>query len=309
MKLGLAMTGVRLSDQARLAVAAEELGYESVWVPDHVALPAELTDEYPYGDGAGVIVKPDLPLFDPWVILTHLAAATSRVRLGIAVLLLALRHPLVVGRAAMTLDRISGGRLSLGVGVGWLRGEYELLGISPRVRGRRTDESLEILRLLWEPGVVEYKGSILSLPPMHFEPKPRQRPGPPILVGGSSAAALERAARLGDGWMEIGIGDHGDLAVKLEELQAARRRFGRDQEPFEVSVSSALAADREALAECRRLGVGRLIFAPAAEEAREVSAAIEMAAEFAARVRRRGQRRKTRDGSIAAVRSSQPPSS
>lgn len=170
---------------AELAVLAEESGYGGVWLPDHLLPPAE------YGGAYGGV-------FEPLVTLSYVAAATSRIRLGTSVLLLALRNPFVVAKQAATLDRLSGGRFTLGVGLGWDRDEFAAVGADFADRAVRTDESLRLLRHLFEQGRGPFEGERFGFGTGVFAPRPG--PGLKIMVGGTSPAALRRAARSADVW-------------------------------------------------------------------------------------------------------------
>src|SRR5436305_1914895 len=149
MKLGLNLVMVRPDHMPAIAARAEVLGYESVWVPDHLFFPAQIASSYPYSSDGSFPFPLDAPLFDPWLVLLQIAQATSTIKLGTAVYVLPLRHPFVTARAVTTLDVFSGGRAILGVGAGWLAEEFTALGLDPRTRFSRTEEAIEILRALW----------------------------------------------------------------------------------------------------------------------------------------------------------------
>lgn len=239
---------VRYEAMRDVAVAAEELGYESVWIPEHLVLPADLD-----GSFHGVTLRPDIPTLDVLVFLATLAVATERIRLGTWVYNLALRHPIVAARAVQTLDVVSAGRVTLGVGAGWLEAEYAAVGVDFATRGRRLDESIDVLRLLWTEETPSVDGEFTAFGPVRFEPKPPQGTVP-ILVGGESDAALRRAAERGDGW--IGM-DHtvASAAAQVRKLRALSDR------PVEVTVGAA-PQDRAELAAYAEAGVDRVIVAP-----------------------------------------------
>ena len=158
--------------------------------------------------------------------LAAVASATSRIRLGTGVFILTLRHPIATARSVMTLDRVSRGRAILGVGVGWLEEEFAVLGQSFADRGDRADESIDVIRRLFAEDVVEHHGRHFDFEAVRFEPKPVQRPVP-IEVGGTSGAALRRAGRLGDGWIELGSADLDEISARLAVIEDARRQAGR----------------------------------------------------------------------------------
>jgi probable F420-dependent oxidoreductase len=208
----------------RLARAADELGYHSMAVPDHVVDLEELATPYPYtADGARRWdSSADWP--DPWVLIGSLAAFTTRLRFLTSVYVPALRSPFQVAKSVGTAAVLSGNRVSLGVGIGWCREEFELLGQDFSTRGRRTDEALALMAQLWQPGWTEFEGEFYSAPRLTMEPTPTERV--PILVGGLSEVAFRRAARH-DGW----VGDiyPTDEAVALAgRLAQVRREVGAE---------------------------------------------------------------------------------
>ena len=260
MKFGLALFGISPRHYGTVAAAAEQHGFESVWIPEHLVFPAEMPPTYPYTDSGFPPVNPSTPLYDPWVVLASIAAVTERVRLGTQIYVLPLRHPLVTARAVVTLDRLSGGRVTMGVGVGWLEQEFDIVGLSPRDRGKRTDEIIELLRRLWTEETVEHHGAAADFAPVRFEPKPVQKP--PIEVGGAAPAALRRAGRLGDGWIEIGARDVEHLGEMLRVVEQHRRDAGRDHLPFEVTTTGDKVPDVDAIRHARDVGVTRVIAGP-----------------------------------------------
>jgi probable F420-dependent oxidoreductase len=266
MKYGLQLFGLGPQHYAQVACVAEENGFESVWMPEHLVLPATLPDTYLYTDGGRPPISSATPLYDPWVVLAAVANATERIRLATNVFILPLRHPISTARSVVTLDRVSRGRVTLGVGVGWLEDEFDAMGESFGDRGRRADEVIPLLRRLWSDEVIEHHGDHYDFGPIRFEPKPRQRPTIPIEVGGSSPAALHRAGRLGDGWIEIGAKDHDTLEGLIARVQRARVEAGRDAEPFEITCG--LGRDAGGVRRCRDLGVTRVVVGPPVKDAR-----------------------------------------
>ena len=240
------------------AQAADRLGFESVWLPEHLVLPLAMAGS-PFEGDDHPPVPPTTPLFDPAALLSHVAARTTRVRLGTYVYLLGLRHPFVTARAFGTLDWVSGGRAVIGAGAGWLRSEWAAMGIDPSTRGARLDEAIGVCRRLWTEDTISHDGPHFPFEAVAFEPKPLQRPIP-IFVGGESRAALRRAGRLGDGW--IGMGHTPESAAACAaELRAQRDAAGRPDEPFEVTVGGECrSADDVAVWEAA--GVDRLIVTP-----------------------------------------------
>ena len=238
MKIGVALFRLRPERMAAVARHAEALGFESVWVPEHLVLPTRIASRYPYTPDGVPPFAPDAPHLDPLILLTHVAAATSRIRLGTNIYLLPLRHPLVTARLAMSLDVLSGGRLTLGVGVGWLAEEFQAAGIEFQTRAARTRECVRALRVLWTEAEPEFHGRFFSFGPVKFEPKPVQKPHPPIVFGGETEAALRRAAALGDGWYGVGHTPE-SAAAQAGRLRALVAAAGRGAAPFELTVSHA----------------------------------------------------------------------
>ena len=236
MKFGLPFFGLSPRHYASVARAAEDNGFESVWMPEHLVIPAEMPATYPYTESGFPPITPETPLYDPWVVLGSVASATETIRLATNVFILPLRHPIATARSVVTLDRLSGGRVTLGAGVGWLEGEFDIVGQSFADRGRRMDEIMGLLRELWTGETVEHHGEFYDVGPLTFSPKALQKPSIPIEIGGASAAALRRAGRLGDGWIEIGCNDLDQLAAKMDVIREHRRQSGRQDLPFEFTA-------------------------------------------------------------------------
>jgi len=211
-----------------LAALAEASGLESLWVADHVIFPVTLTSRYPYSaTGAFPIDMTREPLLEPLATMGVLVGATQRVKIGTAVLVMPYRHPVLLARMLVTLDVLSGGRMILGAGVGWLAEEFAALGACPfAARGRVTDECIEIVKRLCQGGEVTFQGEHYHLEPVVSSPGSVQRPHPPILIGGTSNAALRRAARLGDGWVSTGLRPE-HLRARLSTLAKLCEAHGR----------------------------------------------------------------------------------
>ena len=266
MKFGLPLFGLGPGHYAGVAAIAEQHGFESVWMPEHLVLPAEMPDTYLYTETGRPPIVSETPTYDPWVVLGAVANTTETIRLATNVYILPLRHPIVTARQVVTLDRLSRGRVTLGIGVGWLEEEFDVMGESFHDRGRRTDEIMGLLRRLWSEEVIEHHGRAYDFGPIRFEPKPRQQPSIPIEVGGRSPAAIRRAARLGDGWIEIGAQDFDTLGALMADLVAERERGDRSSEPFEITCG--LGRDVDSVRRCEDLGVTRVIVGPPVTGAR-----------------------------------------
>ncbi len=237
---------------AEIAVAAEQRGFESLWVGEHVALPEPRTDRSP--------LAASTLLHDPLIALTYVAARTERVRLGTGVLLLPLRHPVVLAKQVASLDVLSEGRVLLGVGVGTLPEEFAAVGVSMHDRGRRTDEYLAALRALWEQERPELIGDYVRITAVDAHPRPVQRPVP-VLVGGHSDAALRRAVRSAQGWYGFGL-DVPEAAALIGRLRELECELGRSDHAgsLEITLTPPLRSTERAAYE--DMGVDRLVMVP-----------------------------------------------
>jgi len=280
MKFGLPLFGVSPRFYADIARAAEANGFESVWMPEHLVMPTEIPPTYLYSESGYPPITPDTPLYDPWVVLGFIAQATERIRLATNIFVLPLRHPLAVARSVVTVDRLSNGRVTLGIGVGWLEDEFEAVGLSFRDRGRRTDRMIDVLRRLWADDVIEEHSEHFDFGPVKFQPKPRQA-FIPIEVGGTTPPALRRAGRLGDGWIEIGSASLDEAVEKLAVVQAARRDAGREHLPFEVTFSAGLAGDLDGVRRCEEAGATRVLVSPSHTDRADAPAIIDWTKRFA----------------------------
>jgi len=258
VKYGVTFARLRPALWAETAELCDELGYESVWLPEHLVLPMQQSGS-PYAGADHPPVRADAPVFDVFTMLAFFAGRTERIRLGTNVYNIGLRHPFVTARAVATLDVVSGGRVELGIGASWLAEEWAATGLNFATRGGRVDEALDVCRRLWTDPVIEHKGEHFAFAPVAFEPKPVQAGGPPISVGGDSKPALRRAALFGDGWIPMNT-SVGGLAAARVEIEAMRTEAGRDGE-FTVTVMGgpASAADMDAY---RGAGVDRLVVSP-----------------------------------------------
>ncbi len=277
MKFGVALGAAHPAVHLTLTEAAERLGYESIWMPEHLVFPVEMGGS-PFPGSDHPPVPPTTPVFDVFGWLCFLAAKTERIRLGTNVYLLGLRHPFVAARAIQTLDLVSNGRAEIGIGAGWLREEWLAAGFDPATRGRRLDEAIAVCKRLWSEDVVEHHGGFYDFERVAFEPKPIQRPWPPLHVGGESEAALRRAVLYGEGW--LGLGHTPETVVPLlERLRGIRLEYELDHEAFCVTVGAGRPS-RSELARFEELGVDRLIVTPWTRT-REAVAGIESFAETA----------------------------
>ncbi|MDQ1439539.1 MAG: hypothetical protein QOK43_3168 [Acidimicrobiaceae bacterium] len=264
MKFGIifANTGPAAVDfeyAAELARLAEENGFESLWTVEHVVVPAAYESQYPYAKDGRMPGGEDVPIPDPLVWLSFVAAATTRIKLATGILILPQRNPVVLAKEVATLDVLSGGRAVLGVGVGWLKEEFDALGVPFSERGARTDEAIEVLRMLWRDAEPSFAGRFTGFERAKSFPKPAQSGGPPIVVGGHTPAAARRAGRLGDGFFP-GRGKLTELGPLLDEMRRAATEAGRDADAIEVTAGGAM--DVEGVKPYADLGVSRMVIPP-----------------------------------------------
>jgi probable F420-dependent oxidoreductase len=220
----------------RVAEEIEDRGIDSVWVGEHVVLFDNYESQYPYSADGKLPAPPDAGILDPLTVLTFLAARTSRARLGTAICLLAQRNPVYTAKEVGTLDWLSGGRVDLGIGVGWSEEEYEAVGVSWPRRGARTDEAVGVLRALWNEDPSSYSGEFYSVPSCRMHPKPVQA-NLPVHIGGESDAALRRVGKLGDGWFTFNRAPD-EMAKPLAYLDEQLASHGRSRSDVEINVCS-----------------------------------------------------------------------
>jgi probable F420-dependent oxidoreductase len=238
---------------------AEDRGFESIWVAEHVVLFDDYSSRYPYAADGRFPAGGDAGLLEPLTALTYLGAVTDRIRLGTGICLVPQRNPVYTAKQVVDLDCLSGGRVDFGVGVGWLREEFEALGVPFALRGARTDEYLKVMRALWTDEVSSFEGEHYTLPACRMYPKPVQQPHPPIHVGGESAAAMRRAARHGDGWYSFNRLPH-ELDEPLERLDTMLAEEGRSRGDLQLTVSPYFhPVDAAAVEAYRARGVDRLV--------------------------------------------------
>ena len=262
MKVGLAFAssiGVDGAGAVEVLRRAEAGGFESVWCGEHVVRPDVIDSRYPYTADGKIPAEPDTPVPDPLIWLAHAAAVAPTLRLGTCILIVPQRNPLVLAKELATLDVLSGGRVELGLGVGWMKEEFDALGVPWARRGARSDEYVEAMRALWRGPHAEYHGEFVDFAPVTCSPRPVQAELP-VIVGGDSDAAIRRAVRLANGYFP-GEGDTERLGALVDRLRRACDDAGRD--PAEIEVNAMFvtqmadpAAGVEALA---ALGVGRIM--------------------------------------------------
>jgi len=262
MKFGLAFaSSIAIDHQATMEVCrrAEAAGFESLWGGEHVILPSKIESSYPYTADGKIPAMPDTPIPDPLIWLAFAAAAAPSMRLGTCILIVPQRNPLILAKELATLDQLSGGKVELGLGVGWLEEEFDALGVPWARRGARNDEYIEAMRTLWSGPEVEFHGEFVDFPKVTCSPRPVQ-PTIPILVGGDSDVAIRRAARLADGYFP-GEGDVDRLAGLIERVRQAAEEADRDPNSIEINAmfSTQMADPAAGVEKLVELGVGRIM--------------------------------------------------
>ncbi len=261
MKIGVTLSFSHLTPVDYIAAAArfvEAAGFHSVWVPEHVLFFPDYASRYPYADDGRVPGDPQ-GVLDPFSALTFVAAHTTRIRLGTGVCLVPQRQPVYTAKLVADLDYLSGGRVDFGVGIGWLAEEFDALGMDFATRAPRCAEYIAAMRTLWCDSAPSFAGDTVSFPACHFNPKPVQKPHPPIFFGGESNAALNRVARLGNGWYGFDLTPDGvrDRLIVLDGKLAAEGRKRSDIDVFVCPNRHRLTA--EAVKGYRDAGVDQLI--------------------------------------------------
>jgi probable F420-dependent oxidoreductase len=234
----------------------EELGCESLWTVEHVVIPETYQSSYPYDPSGKMSLAGGDDVPDPLDWLAFCAALTSRIKLGTAMLILPEHNPVTLAKRLATVDVLSGGRLIAGVGIGWLREEYDALGVPFERRGRRADEYLGALRALWTQAPASFDGEFVRFDGVHSDPRPTRPGGVPIVIGGHGPAAVRRAARYGDGFYPLGV-DVAGLGELLEQLRAECAAIGRN--PGEIEITARAPGKPEAVRALAELGVHRVV--------------------------------------------------
>lgn len=240
MKIGLFAIGIGTAAHPAViraaAETAERTGFATVWAPEHIVLFDSHESKYPYNDTGKFATPADFDWLDPFLALTYAAAATSKVRLATGICLVPERNPLILAKEVATLDRLSGGRFALGVGIGWLKEEFDALGVPFERRAQRTREYIDVMRKLWREPVVTHAGEFVRFENARSYPKPPQGAKVPIWFGGESEPALRRVAACGDGWFGFNL-NPAQAKEKIERLRALIKERGRERDRFEIIVS------------------------------------------------------------------------
>lgn len=244
MKFWQAVSFTEPEQLVEIAKIAEEVGFDGILVSDHLFFPEKLESKYPYSPDGVPGFTPETAWPEPFALVGAMSSVTRRLRFATMVYILPLRNPIEVAKATATLDLLTGGRFILGAGAGWMKEEFDQLGVDFHTRGARFDESIEVLRALWSGGMVEHHGRFFDFPRLQMSPTPNR--AVPIYVGGASNAALRRAARRGDGWLGNGS-DPAEATRILGELSRLRREADRERLPFEAIVPLTTPPDADVL--------------------------------------------------------------
>jgi len=264
MKIGFFAIGIANLARPELITAvatnAERLNFATVWAPEHVVFLERFSSRYPYSRGENIPIPTDTPLLNPFLALTYAAARTNRIRLATGICLVPEYNPVLLAKICATLDYLSGGRLALGIGIGWLQEEFKALGIAWEHRSRRTREYIEAMRCLWGDQR-SYSGEFVNFDDALSYPKPVHGAKMPILVGGQTEAALKRAASYGAVWCGFNLTPD-ETAQAINRLRQLLAANGRQSEPFEFAVAPTASATPDDLKRYRDAGVDELDLTP-----------------------------------------------
>lgn len=254
-------------------------GFHSIWLGEHTVLFDDYRSRYPYSDDGSMAVPRTGGLLEPLTSLAFLAACTQRVRLATGLYILPQHNPVAAAKAFANIDWLSNGRLDVGIGVGWAEDQFEALAVPWPKRGTRTNEYLEVLNCLWQDDPSSFDGEFYKLPPCRFHPKPIQKPGPPIYIGGNSLAALRRVARHGNGWLGISL-DPDAFGKGVRRIETFAREAGRDPATLEyVIYPAAGSTDLDLLKRYHDAGATQILVSAFGESAAEMGTEISRLAD------------------------------
>ena len=262
MKVGLAFASSAAIDGAatlEICRRAEAVGFESLWGGEHVIIPDEIYSKYPYTEDGKIPAEPDTPIPDPLIWLAFAAAAAPTLRLGTCILIVPQRNPLVLAKELATLDQLSGGRVELGLGVGWLKEEYEALGVPWERRGARNDEYIKAMKALWQGPHAEFHGDFVDFPPVTCSPRPVNG-SIPIVVGGDTERAIARAGKIADGYFP-GEGNIDRLKELITRVKHSTESNDRDPNSVKISAifGTQMMNPEAGVEEMRNAGVDRIM--------------------------------------------------
>ncbi len=259
MKFGTFITSQRPERIAENIRKAEACGFESAWIGEHLIMPVNYTSRYPYTPDGRFPAPLDVPFHDPMLALAFAAAVTSKIRLATGIFVISLRNPITTAKSVASLDVLSNGSVIFGIGVGWFAEEFAAAGASFSDRALRTREYIELMKALWTQDDPIYEGKTFSVKDVRFNPKPVQKPHPPIVVGGTSELAIKRAVRYGDGWYAVAR-SMDEARHLIAQLESQMRSGGRTR-PLEITLSlrpgHPLTLDE--IRELKTIGVNRAL--------------------------------------------------
>lgn len=275
MKFGIMFANVLFGDgegAKAVATAADDLGYESIWTVEHVAVPKGYQSPYPYSSSGKMGGPDDMSIADPFIWLTYIAAATKQIKLATGVAILPQRNVIYTAKEMATLDQLTGGgRIILGAGAGWMKEEFDVLGVPFDDRGKRTDEYIKALRVLWGDETPTFHGDYVDFTDTYVRPQPVHK-GIPIHIGGHSDRAARRAGELGDGFFP-GASDHETLSHAIGVMRMHAEKNGRDPDAIEVTAGGAM--DPAGIERLREIGVSRVVIPPLAMDTDGIRGALE----------------------------------
>jgi len=285
MKIGFAFIGIGLAADpdivSLIATTTEACGYHSLWAPEHIVLLDKYAANYPYSqDGVAPFPSMEVDFLDPFLALTYAAAVTKRIRLGTGICLLPERHPMIAAKEVASLDKLSKGRFDFGVGIGWMKEEFEALQIPWPKRAQRTRDYLTAMQALWTQAESSHQGEFCEFKPVRSYPKPVQSPHPPLIFGGESDAALKRVGEIGNGWWGVNVSP--DAAkLHLATIKKFADAAGRDASTFSYAVSPQLGApiSLDEVKQFADAGIDQVVVGAFGESGDEYKQVIEAGAE------------------------------
>lgn len=286
MKIGLipVNVGVKSVDQmVGLAQYAESLGVESAWTFEHAMVPVDYQSEYPYSQDGKMGAQPETNFIDPLIALTAVAANTKTLRLGTGINIVSQANPLLLAKQAASLDLVSNGRFMLGAGIGWLREEFDAMGVPFERRGARFDDYIAAMKKVWSGDVVEHQSDFINWSGFKSYPLPVQKPGIPIIMGGTKGKVYERIAKHGDGWFAPAVTAE-SLAPMLQPLKASCAEFGRDYDSVEITSMWDNQGGLDAVKAFADIGVSRLLVPVFALEGDPVAGLTKLGSEIIAKL-------------------------
>jgi len=256
MEFSLTLVDVPVDQYGPVAEKAEQLGYQAVWIPEHVLIPKEISPNYPYKESGEYLLPHDSPFVDPLVMIGHLSGRTTKIMLGTGMYILPLRNPFVAAKAIATAQQVSHDRVILGVGLGWMREEFDIIGEAFDRRGVRADEMLEVMKKLWTGNAVEHHGEWYKFKSVQMAPGLKK--SPQIVFGGTSTASIKRVVRFGDGWYAPPIEIDGAVALRTELIRALDSA-GRGVDRFPIWVRVPQPTSPEFMIKLRDAHFDRLV--------------------------------------------------